>query len=117
MKILLIDDHIGISTMLAKFLRLKEHECYTSNDGRNGLALLNSKNFDVVLLDLAMPEFSGYDVIEQLHQSGKIKENKMIVFTASSPKDEEIKMLMNKGVHTILQKPVELHLLIKALEV
>lgn len=116
MKVLLIDDNIDTASMLSKFLGLKGHECHTSNDGRNGLSLINSTNFDVVLLDLAMPEFTGFDVIEQLFQSGRIKENKVIVFTASSLKEKDANILMSKGVHSILRKPVELQLLTKALE-
>jgi len=102
--------------MLAKFLRLKGHECYTSNDGRNGLALLNSKNFDVVLLDLAMPEFTGFDVIEQLYQSGKIKENKIILFTAAAITDEGIWELFDKGVYACIRKPIELSSIIRIIE-
>lgn len=101
--------------MLSRFLGLKGYHCSISNDGKNGLALINSNSFDVVLLDLAMPEFSGQDVIENLYQNGKIKNTKIIVFTASSLKEDEVKNLMDKGVYSILQKPIELHLLIEAL--
>lgn len=115
MKVLLIDDNVETSVMLSKFLGLKGYDCIVSNDGRNGLALINSNNFDVVLLDLSMPEFSGHDVIEQLCQSGKIKKNKIIVFTASSLKEEESKNLLGRGVRSVLQKPIELNLLTEAL--
>lgn len=116
MKILLIDDNVDTVTMLQKFLKLSGHECHTSSDGRNGLVMINSKNFDVLLLDLAMPNFSGYDVIDQLCQSGKIKQIKTIIFTASTLKKEDVDSLMEKGVSSILRKPIELHLLTEAFE-
>jgi len=116
MKFLLIDDNIDTSKMLTKFLELHGYECISSDDAKKGLALINLNNFDAILLDLAMPEFTGYDVIEQLCQSGKIKENKIIVFTASTITNEEVNRLINSGVHAVFKKPVEIQLLINALK-
>ncbi len=115
MKILLIDDNQDITTMLHKYLTIKGHDCTISNDGRNGLTLLESQKFDAILLDLAMPEFTGIDVIDSLCNSGKIKDKKIILFTASSVKDDEIKSLIKKGAHSCLKKPVKLDLLMKAI--
>ena len=84
MKILVIDDNKNISDMLETLLTMEGHDCVSCNDGRKGLGLVNDGNFDLVLLDLAMPEFSGHDVIEALEKSGKLKEQKVIVLTASS---------------------------------
>lgn len=115
MKILIVDDNIDTATMLSKFLELKSHSCVTAHDGRNGLVLAISKNFDVLLLDLAMPNFSGMDVVNELCKNGKIKEIKTIVFTASNLKNGEEAELKTKGVHVILRKPVELKFLLEAL--
>lgn len=115
MKILIIDDNHDITTMMHKYLTLKGHDCTVSNDGRNGLTLIEQQNFDAILLDLAMPEFTGIDVVDSLHRSGKIKERKIILFTASSVKDDDITNLMKKGVHSCLKKPVKLDLLMKAI--
>jgi DNA-binding response OmpR family regulator len=40
---------------------------YIINDGRQGLERIKREKFDLVMLDLATPEFSGYDVIKSLH--------------------------------------------------
>ncbi|HEX5457999.1 MAG TPA: response regulator [Candidatus Nitrosotalea sp.] len=115
MKILLIDDNETITEMMSKYLTAKGHQCSVSNDGRTGLTLISEKKFDVVLLDLAMPDFTGIDVIESLHKSGKIKENKIILFTASSVTDSEIEALIKKGAHSCLKKPVKLAVLLQVL--
>lgn len=115
MKILLIDDNQDITTMIHKYLTIKGHDCAISNDGRNGLAILEQQNFDVILLDLAMPEFTGIDIVDNLYNSGKIKEKKIILFTASSAKDDDIKDLIKKGVHSCIKKPVKLDLLMKTI--
>ncbi|MEO9276326.1 MAG: response regulator [Nitrososphaera sp.] len=114
-KTLLIDDNQDITTMLSKYLTLKGHECIVSNDGRNGLTLIENEPFDVILLDLAMPGFTGVDIIENLNKSGKIKDKKIVVFTASSVKDDVIQDLIKKGAHSCIRKPVKLDVLMKAI--
>ena len=69
----MIDDNQEITGPLSKFLTVKGHECTVLNDGRNGLTLLERDRFDVVILDLAMPKFSGYDIIDTLEKSGKLR--------------------------------------------
>jgi DNA-binding response OmpR family regulator len=60
-KILLIDDNESITEMMAKYVAGKGHDCTVANDGRNGLTLIEQEKFDIILLDLAMPEFTGVD--------------------------------------------------------
>jgi len=107
MKILVIDDNINISDMLSTLLTMEGHECVACNDGRKGLSLINDGNFNLVLLDLAMPEFSGHDVIDALDKSGKIKEQKIIVLTASSLLGDQTDGLNQRGVDMILSKPID----------
>ncbi|HJU13235.1 MAG TPA: response regulator [Candidatus Nitrosotalea sp.] len=115
MRILLVDDNKSITTMLSKYLTAKGHECITSNDGRNGLTLIEQQKFDTVLLDLAMPDFTGVDIIETLKKSGKIKGQKIVILTASSMNEGEIQSLMEKGAHACLKKPVKLDVLMKTI--
>ncbi|MHB8546358.1 MAG: response regulator [Nitrosotalea sp.] len=115
LKILLIDDNESITEMMLKYLTGKGHDCTVSNDGRNGLTLIEQRKFDVILLDLAMPDFTGIDVIDNLHKSEKIKEQKIILFTASSVTDDEIQKLIKKGAHSCLKKPVKLDVLLKTI--
>ncbi|MDH2907305.1 MAG: response regulator [Candidatus Nitrosotalea sp.] len=115
MKILLIDDNESITEMMSKYLTGKGHECIVANDGRNGLTMIEQEKFDVILLDLAMPEFTGVDVIDHLYENGKIKKHKIVLFTASSVTDEEIQKLVKKGAHSCLKKPVKLEVLLKTI--
>jgi len=58
----IIDDNTSITNMFAKLAKIKGHDCVIANDGRTGLSLLENGTYDVAILDLAMPEFSGIDV-------------------------------------------------------
>jgi len=116
MRLLLIEDNDDISKMMAQYLRLKGYDCVITNNGRDGLDQILAKNCDIALLDLAMPEFSGYDVIESLEVSGKLREQKIIVLTASSITEGKMRELEKRGVYSCLKKPVQLNELVKVIQ-
>ena len=62
----------------------KDIDCQVINNGREGLERIRNDKFDLILLDIAMPEFSGSDVIESLRQDQLIESKKIVIFTASS---------------------------------
>ena len=107
MKILIIDDNKDITKMFSKYMTIKGHSCSVVNDGRSGLNLIEKKIFDAIILDLAMPEFSGSDIIDALYESGKIKNVNIITLTASSISDEVESTLKSKGVRLCLKKPID----------
>jgi len=115
-RILIIDDNKDIAEMLSKYLTGKGFDCVVSNDGVNGLNLIKKEKFDTVFLDLAMPNFGGLDVIAALEKDHVLKDQRIIVFTASSSSNEELAKLVEKdGVEAYLRKPVQLSDLIKYL--
>ena len=111
-RILIVEDNESITDMLKMLLEGEDYDCTIANDGRNGLTLIENQKFDAVLLDIAMPGFSGLDVIDSLEKNGKLKENKIIVITASAVGEDTFEGLKKRGVHSILKKPVELDLLL-----
>ena len=117
MKILAIDDSEDILNLLDIVITSKGHDFTQAGNGKEGVKLIEEQNFDAILLDLAMPEFSGMDVIESLKKSNKIKDQKIILFTASSATDKEVDELQkNEGVSSCIRKPVDINILIKEVE-
>jgi len=107
MKILGIDDNEDLIEIFETFLNSVGHEYTGINNGREGVQAIKDKKFDIVLLDLSMPEFSGSDVIDALVKEGIMNKQKVVVFTATSPTKEEIEAFLEKGAHSILRKPVD----------
>ena len=112
LKILIVDDNEQITKMLTTFLELKQHICTIANDGKEGLELIKENNNDVILLDLAMPEFDGYAVIDDLENNNLLKDRKIIVFTASTITQEELDKLVDRGVKSYLLKPIDIDTLL-----
>ena len=107
MNFLLVDDNKEITKIMAKYFTKKGHLCTVANDGRNALEILQGQKFDVMLLDLAMPEFSGRDVVMHLKNNGKISDYNIVCLTASSPSGEYEDELKLMGVKAILKKPID----------
>lgn len=116
MKILLVDDNEDVTKMFSKYFQLKGHDISVTNSGQNGLQLIENKDFDIILLDLAMPDFSGYDIVDHLYRNNKINNHKIVSLTASSISDDDKVELKRKGVHSILRKPIDPDQLLKYLE-
>jgi len=106
-RVLIIDDNQGITEMLSRYLSVKKFDCVTTNDGLNGLNLIKKEKYDTVFLDISMPNFGGMDVIAALEKEDMLKDQRIIIFTASSITNEEIQTLLEKdGVESCLKKPV-----------
>lgn len=109
MKILVVDDNSSITNSLGKYLKIKGYDVSTSNNGRRGLELIQNENWDTILLDLSMPEYSGLDIIEDLEKDNQLKDKNIILFTASSVPDYVLNKLLGKeGIKMCLRKPISL---------
>jgi len=93
----------------------KDIVCQVTNTGHEGLDRIRAENFDLILLDLAMPDFSGFDVIKSLKQDGLLESKNIVIFTASSNQDL-LYEVRNSGVKEIFKKPFSLDQLIALIE-
>ncbi len=108
MKICIIDDNLDILELLKSILKITGNDVFVSDNGKDGLSLILNEEFDLIILDIMMPEFSGIDVVRSLENRGKLKDNHILFLTASSVLDSDLQEWMDKGVKTCLRKPVEI---------
>jgi two-component system, OmpR family, response regulator len=106
-RVLVIDDNTDITDMLSFYLKsIGGYECKVLNDGREGLDAIRSEDFDVTILDLAMPEFSGVDVINSLKQDNLLGKKNIVVLTASTLDGKDAESFLQDGIRAILKKPI-----------
>ncbi len=115
LKILHIDDNESITTVFSKILTLRNHEYIPINESRKGLQVLLDEEFDAVFLDLSMPGFSGFEVLEELQKQGKSRDN-ITVMTAATLAEKEKSKLKEYGIKSILFKPIKLTKLLEQIE-
>ena len=109
MRILVVDDNQSTTKMLHRYFTTHGIDVTTLNDGISELRSIQKQKFDVILLDMAMPGFNGADIINELEKINILEQQKIIILSASSAPDGAIRSLLSKkGVHTFLEKPVNL---------
>ena len=92
--VLVIDDEVLVTEMLAEFLRQEGHNVATTLSGREGLQLIQSQDYDVILIDLVLPDFGE----ERAHNAG------LILLEAAKTADASMEVILISGhgtLHTI----------------
>ncbi|VFJ12535.1 response regulator [Candidatus Nitrosocosmicus franklandus] len=107
MKVLIVDDNENITEVVKDFFELGNIECKTINNGVEGLAEIQNSNYDLILLDIAIPDYSGLDILDEL-KNKSIKSKNIVLFTASLFNPEDIEKYSSIGVKEICEKPVSL---------
>jgi DNA-binding response OmpR family regulator len=117
MRVLLIDDNKDVAEMVRLCLEsLEDITCNVVGDGKAGLQSIRDDAFDVILLDLAMPEFSGFDIFKALKEEDLLKSKNVLIFTASSVTDIEVQEMLSSGAKGVIRKPLSIDDLIASVE-
>ncbi len=104
-KILVIDDEAGIRSSLKGILEDEGYAVTTTDSGENGLDILRNENFDLVLLDIWLPQMGGLDVLEKIKKSEEETQVVMISGHGSIPTAVKATKL---GAFDFLEKPLSL---------
>jgi len=105
LRILVVEDHSDTLQALSRLLSHFGHEISLADGAQNALNIINSKEFDVVLCDIALPDGSGYDVIAEAKRRRPIKAVALTGFSAT----EDIERGKKAGFDFHLTKPVDFH--------
>ncbi|MBN1992375.1 MAG: response regulator [Anaerolineae bacterium] len=102
--ILIIDDSSYQRRLVRKYMEAQGHQTIEADNGHVGLEMAASHRPDCILLDLIMPETSGFELLEKLQQQGsKIP---VVVITADVQTSTH-KQCLALGARAIINKPVD----------
>ncbi|MBW1723375.1 MAG: sigma-54-dependent Fis family transcriptional regulator [Deltaproteobacteria bacterium] len=102
-RVLIIDDEVAICRVLSDMVKRMGHEPATAKTLKEGVSKAFKEPFDVVLLDVALPDGSGLDVIPKLRETVSLPEV-VIITGAGDPTGAE--MAIRNGAWDYLQKPL-----------
>jgi adenylate cyclase len=108
--VLVVDDKEANRDQMRTFLERDGHTVATANDGLEALDALRSDEFDLVLLDLVMPEMNGYQVLRIAKSDDRLKHTPIIVVSGFCDVDHVVACI-EAGAEDQLPKPVDLKLL------
>jgi class 3 adenylate cyclase len=104
-RILVVDDTPLNVKLLADLLGAQGYDVFTASSGRQALALVEKEDLDLVLLDVVMPEMSGYEVCRKIRANAATGILPVVMVTALDPGEERIKGI-EAGADDFLTKPI-----------
>jgi adenylate cyclase len=110
--VLVVDDHDTSRDAVARSLTLDGHTVFVAKNGQQALILLRARSFDLVLLDIMMPEVNGYQVLEQCRSDPQLQHIPVVVMSGNGDLDSVVRCV-EMGAADFLFKPFD-HVLFKA---
>lgn len=104
-RLLVTDDNKVNRLLLTRSLELQGHRVASAENGRVALEMLRAESFDLMLLDMEMPELDGFQVLEHLVGDAKLKDLPVIV-TSSLEGVAHVVRCLELGADDYLHKPV-----------
>jgi heavy metal response regulator len=114
MRILIVEDDRGVSRFIKKGLKEKGFTVDAAFDGEEGLYLATSQAYDLIILDIMLPEINGFEVLKDVRRKGMVTP---IVFLTAKGEKADIVHGLEIGADDYLVKPfafAELHARVKA---
>ena len=102
MRILLVEDEKRMAQALCEILRLEKYEVDHYANGLDGLAAIESNIYDIVILDVMLPEMNGYEIAKRVRSKGIT--TPILMLTAKAELDDKVTGL-DSGADDYLTKP------------
>lgn len=116
MKVLHIDDSPEICALYSDMFTVDHHSVRSVNSGKEGLELVLKNNYDLILLDMCMPKYSGFDFLLDLKHRRPSELSKVVVVSALEMNSIQEQELLDLGIRSILRKPISLDSLLSQIE-
>lgn len=114
-RILLVEDNEMNRDMLSRRLARKGYEVALAVDGRQGVEMARTLDYDLVLMDMSLPEVDGWDATRQLKSDPATEDLPIIALTAHAMSGDREKAL-EAGCDDYDTKPIEMERLLGKME-
>ena len=103
--ILIVDDDELVLMALNELLKPEGYEVHAVSSGAEALERLDQDGYDLLMLDIIMPEMDGFDLCKKIRAKENYKETPIIFLTAKS-REEDRAMGLEAGANLFLSKPI-----------
>jgi CheY-like chemotaxis protein len=117
LRILLVEDNLVNRTLAGRILEMRGHTTAGVRHGREALALLAQRSFDLVLLDMQMPEMEDLKLFSAIREHAKETGSPVkVVAMSAHPMEEERARCLGLGMDGYLSKPFQAQALVEVVE-
>lgn len=110
--ILVVEDDQEIQELIKQFLMTQQYKVIVASDGLEGMKQFNKQSFDLILLDVMMPNLSGFEVAKMIRSQSNIP---IIMLTALEEEQDQMKGF-DLGIDDYITKPFSFHVLMRRVE-
>ncbi|WP_296647805.1 response regulator transcription factor, partial [Romboutsia sp. 13368] len=110
--ILVVEDDASIQELIVEFLRAENYNVDYASDGLEGIQLFKQNNYDLIILDIMMPNLDGYSACKMIRKTSNVP---IIFLTALNQEHEEVKGF-ELECDDYITKPFSFNLLIKRVQ-
>lgn len=103
--ILVVDDQFRDREMLKKLLEDKGYRVATATDGAETIAMVKSKHYDIIFLDVSLPDISGIKTFEQVKE---IDPEATVIMMSGCEEEELARRALSQGAYACLYKPFDM---------
>jgi DNA-binding response OmpR family regulator len=105
MKILLVEDDIMLNEMITEYLSSTGHAITSAKSGDESLKILNEQKFDLLILDINLPDVDGFTILENMHEQKRMIPT---IYISALIDIEDISRAFDLGCFDYLKKPFHL---------
>lgn len=102
-RILVVDDDAGVCQLLKDILQSEGYQVELASDGAKAITLVREHSFDLLLVDLVMPEMEGIETIKTLHRQ---RPNLKMIAMSGAFGGDYLRIASILGAHSTLAKPM-----------
>ena len=103
--VLVVDDHFADRETLKTVLEEKGYRVATASDGTEAIDMVRSRHYDIIFLDVRLPDMTGFETFEQVK---KIDPQATVIMMTGYAEEDLIKNAIEAGAYTCLRKPFDI---------
>ena len=108
MKIIYIDDDATNRALLRDMLEIENIAVDEAGDARTGLKMIDERDYDLIFMDLRMPDMNGLTAIRQLRAGGARQKSVPIIVVTADPSEGVRSLCRSAGATDFLDKPISM---------
>ena len=110
-RLLVVDDDHAIRKLLERIAKRAGFEVETAKDGADALEMIETRDYDIALLDLMMPRLSGYELVQRI----STRERRPVVIVATALTNSDVATVDDTLVRHVIRKPFDVQAVVTSL--
>ena len=106
-KILYVEDDEDTRNLVRMILKSNGYKVITAYNGREGLKKLEEDDIDLVILDIMLPDTSGWDIFQRIKKDPRNRDVKVAFLSVIPVSEERLKTLRKSGIEDYITKPFD----------